>query len=117
MSANTEVASRRGQGPADNAPSGAALQEAGLTSTHKPLICVDLDDVLSQTNRVVGECRSKVCPPAAQERTDQGLSYAGHNDTYGTHMTLDDFHCECIAVHRAQQLIFLCSMQITITGG
>ncbi|KAI0728549.1 hypothetical protein C8Q72DRAFT_779596 [Fomitopsis betulina] len=69
MSANTELAS--GHGPRDNAPSGAALQEAGLTSTDRPLICIDLDDVLSQSNRVVAEW---------------------HNDAYGTHMTLQDFH-------------------------
>ncbi|KAJ3552817.1 hypothetical protein NM688_g3952 [Phlebia brevispora] len=39
--------------------------------TDKPLIAVDMDDVLSQTNRVVAEW---------------------HNDTYGTRITLDDFY-------------------------
>lgn len=93
MSANKEVTS----GPSDDAPSGAALQEAGLTSTDKPLICVDLDDVLSQTNRVVAECKEKLGPLAAQGRADRGLSDAGHNDTYGTHMTLQDFHCKLLS--------------------
>ena len=100
MSANTQVAAGHGQDSTDNAPSGAALQDAGLTSTNKPLICVDLDDVLSQTNRVVGECTAKVCPLVAPERADQAPSDVGHNDTYGTHMTLNDFHCKlplCVA--------------------
>ena len=114
MSANT---ASHEQGPTDNAPSGAALQAAGLTATSKPLICVDLDDVLSQTNRVVGECRSKSRPMATQERSDRRLSDAGHNDTYGTHMTLDDFHCECITMHRTRQLIMILPMQITTIGG
>ena len=114
MSANT---ASHEQGPTDNAPSGAALQAAGLTATSKPLICVDLDDVLSQTNRVVGECGSKIRPLDIQERTDEGPSDAGHNDTYGTHMTLDDFHCECIAMHCTRQLIMIFPMQITTIGG
>ena len=43
------------------APSGDSLKPAGvslseLPPSDKPLIAVDLDDVLSQTNRVVAEC-------------------------------------------------------------
>lgn len=37
-------------------PPGVALDE--LAASDKPLIAVDLDDVLSQTNRVVAECQS-----------------------------------------------------------
>lgn len=94
MSANTELAS--GHGPRDNAPSGAALQEAGLTSTDRPLICIDLDDVLSQSNRVVAECKEEVSLLATQGRADRGCD-PGHNDAYGTHMTLQDFHCELLS--------------------
>ena len=42
--------------PRHQATPGSALAELHIP-TDKPLIAVDLDDVLSQTNRVVAECR------------------------------------------------------------
>ncbi|EMD41551.1 hypothetical protein CERSUDRAFT_110103 [Gelatoporia subvermispora B] len=54
----------------EKAQAGSALKELGIPAD-KPLICVDLDDVLSQTNRVVAEW---------------------HNDTYGSDMKLSEFY-------------------------
>jgi len=54
----------------DSKSPGSALSE-WVIPQDKPIIAVDLDDVLSQSNRVVGEW---------------------HNEAYGTNMTLDDFY-------------------------
>lgn len=54
----------------DSKPAGSAFSQSSIPSD-RPLICVDLDDVLSQSNRVVAEW---------------------HNAAYGTNMTLDDFY-------------------------
>ena len=56
-----------------------------------------MDDVLSQTNEAVMEC--EYLEEAQWEITNEMRSRAnaqagvGHNDTYGTKMTLDDFYC------------------------
>lgn len=59
--------------PRHLAPAGAALDELirDFKPGHEPVIAVDMDDVLSQTNEVVAKW---------------------HNEAYGTNMTLDDFH-------------------------
>ncbi|KAL1952218.1 hypothetical protein VTO73DRAFT_1367 [Trametes versicolor] len=56
--------------PRTAAPAGSALEDF-VHDLDRPVIAVDMDDVLSQTNLAVAQW---------------------HNDTYGTNMTLDDFH-------------------------
>jgi len=58
--------------PRHLAPPGSALEELirDFQPGHEPIIAVDMDDVLSQTNNVVAKW---------------------HNEAYGTNMTLDDF--------------------------
>ncbi|PCH33341.1 hypothetical protein WOLCODRAFT_135069 [Wolfiporia cocos MD-104 SS10] len=59
------------QPPQDSKPAGTVINESDIPDSNKPIICIDLDDVLSQTNGVVADW---------------------HNAAYGTNMTLDDFY-------------------------
>ena len=53
--------------PRHKAAPGSALEEllAELRHTHEPVIAVDMDDVLSQTNEVVALC--KCAPPCPRK--------------------------------------------------
>lgn len=64
----------------------------GLPSTTAgPVIAIDLDDVLSQTNQVVAECKSiKQCLSPPQTN----LTTQGHNEIYGTQMEISHFYCK-----------------------
>ncbi|KZT06302.1 uncharacterized protein LAESUDRAFT_726129 [Laetiporus sulphureus 93-53] len=68
MSVTTSSAANENQ--SDGKPPGPVLIIKSLPA-EKPIIAIDLDDVLSQTNRVVAEW---------------------HNDTYASKMTLDQFY-------------------------
>ena len=74
--------------PRHRALPGSSLDEI-LTASNKPLIAVDLDDVLSQTNRAVIECEwlTSLLPYIFC------LHPLGHNDAYGTQLTLSSIYC------------------------
>ncbi|KAL6299660.1 hypothetical protein BKA93DRAFT_805631 [Sparassis latifolia] len=69
-SSDAAVQQSHSRAPSALPASGSALEGLALRPD-KPVIAVDLDDVLSQTNRVVAEW---------------------HNDTYGSNMTLAHFY-------------------------
>jgi hypothetical protein len=63
------------------------------TDSLDPVIAVDLDDVLSQTNRMVAQCQSSRLFPTRMQRLDECL---GHNDNFGTEMDLSQFYCQSL---------------------
>ena len=78
--------------PHHQAQAGQALEEllAQFEHTHEPVIAVDMDDVLSQTNHVVAQCES-IVTDYFDELTEHLA--AGHNEAYGTNMGLEHFYC------------------------
>jgi hypothetical protein len=67
------------------------LASATPTSLTKPVIAVDLDDVLSQTNQTIAECKYPHSLEIRDPRTYIGL---GHNEQYGSKMDLSLFYCK-----------------------
>jgi hypothetical protein len=59
-----------------------------------PVIAIDLDDVLCSTNILVAQCTCNLLAPL--RNLTSLLISLGHNQTYGTQMTLDDFYCTLI---------------------
>lgn len=59
----------------------------------EPVIAVDLDDVLSQSNQAVANCKSRRVDifELDYERRD-----TGHNSKYGTQMNLCHFYCKSL---------------------
>jgi hypothetical protein len=63
----------------------------------RPLIAVDLDDVLCQTTQCVAECASSFVIQGAAARFvthPDRLSRAGHNLRFGTDMQIKEFYCQ-----------------------
>lgn len=75
--------------PRHRALPGSSL-EVILAASDKPLIAVDMDDVLSETNQVVAECMS--CFFYVSRHL--WITSVGHNDAYGTTLDLTQFYCE-----------------------
>ncbi|RXW23837.1 hypothetical protein EST38_g2000 [Candolleomyces aberdarensis] len=59
-----------------------------------PLIAIDLDDVLSQTNQAVADCEDSTLRQF-DAVSSIFLTNSGHNDIYGTQMNLSDFFIVC----------------------
>lgn len=86
--------------PRHHAQAGAALEEllAKFEHTHEPVIAVDMDDVLTQTNSVVAKCALRI---SRHVDLCQWLTrgwFTGHNEVYGTNMELKDFYCKFLPV-------------------
>jgi hypothetical protein len=62
----------------------------------RPLIAVDLDDVLCQTTTCVAECALVLTQLAPHWMIDDPPSRAGHNRRFGTDMQIKDFYCQSI---------------------
>lgn len=75
---------------------------ADINGSGTRTIAVDMDDVLSQTNRAVAECK-KNRNSDYSTHFDYFLLDTGHNQRYGSSMTLDDFHCQSIMLSTLTQ--------------
>jgi hypothetical protein len=60
----------------------------------RPLIAVDLDDVLCQTTACVAECALVLTQLATHWMI--AVRRAGHNRRFGTDMQIKDFYCQSI---------------------
>jgi hypothetical protein len=60
----------------------------------RPLIAVDLDDVLCQTTACVAECALVLTQLVTHDPPTR--SCAGHNRRFGTDMQIKDFYCQSI---------------------
>ena len=58
----------------------------------RPLISVDLDDVLCQTTACVAHCALVLTQLTTS--SSNPLSFAGHNHRFGTDMQIKDFYCQ-----------------------
>ncbi len=86
--------------PRHEAAPGSALDEllAEFEHTHEPIIAVDMDDVLSQTNEVVALCKyGSNCLWASDGILS--VTKSGHNEAYGTDMKITDFYCTLFVLH------------------
>jgi hypothetical protein len=68
------------------------------TASLEPVIAVDLDDVLSQTNLKVAQCQL-FCPFEAKTGLIKSRCCIGHNEKYGTQMDLSTFYCKLFPCH------------------
>ena len=70
------------------------LVEISQLADTRPLIAVDLDDVLCQTTTCVAECELVFTQLAAHWMIDGPSNHAGHNRRFGTDMQIKEFYCQ-----------------------
>lgn len=100
--------------PSSSVPDGNPISQLASASS-APVIAVDLDDVLSQTNLVVAQCTHD-SPADVAFAAQLTTPFAGHNETYGTDMDLSSFYCSPFFSHTLNRACPDAHRQ-TITGG
>jgi hypothetical protein len=70
------------------------LVEISQLPDTRPLIAVDLDDVLCQTTTCVAECALVFTQLAAHKMIDCPSHHTGHNRRFGTDMQIKEFYCQ-----------------------